>query len=101
MNLNKCMILINMDKYVKKHIYGEGIFDCVKSLFGKTATKTGEYASKKAGDKIVHLLRKKNKMPTIPKMEEEPKASPMTEYEMSERLNQIPSGGKLRKMKLI
>ena len=72
-------------------------------MLGKTSNKTGEYAGKKAGDEIFDLLRKKNTMPTI---QEEPspvtEPSPMTDYEMSERLlNQILSGGKLRKMKLI
>ena len=66
----------DLDMYVTKHIYGEGISDVFKSIgrkiFGKTANKvaksaakstakkaataTGEYASKKAGDKIVELL---------------------------------------------
>ena len=70
-----------MGRYVKKQIYGEGIFDVMKSmgskLFGKTmkdtaktvakkavekaATKTGEYAGNKAGDKIIGLLSKKRK----------------------------------------
>ena len=60
-------------RYVKKHIYGEGITDVFKTickkLFGKTvkeaaetatkkavqkaATKTGEYAGEKEGDKII------------------------------------------------
>ena len=70
-----------MGRYVKKHIYGEGVTDVFKTigrkLFGKTmkeavktatekavkkaATKTGEYAGETAGDKIVQLLIKKNK----------------------------------------
>ena len=66
--------------YVKKHIHsgeihGGALTDIFKSLFGKTmkeaaktaskkalqtaATKTGEFAGKKAGDKIIQLLSKK------------------------------------------
>ena len=68
---------VKTGRYVKKHIYGEGVTDVFKTigrkLFGKTmkeaaktatkkavqkaATKTGEYAGEKAGDKIVQLLR--------------------------------------------
>ena len=61
-----------MGRYVKKHIYREGVTDVFKTigrkLFGKTmkeaaktatkkavkkaATKTGEYAGETAGDKL-------------------------------------------------
>lgn len=65
--------------YVKEHIYSEGISDSVKSfvikIFGKTRTtkkaaskaafkevsKVSEHVGKKAGDKIVQLLQKKEK----------------------------------------
>ena len=66
---------IEMGRYVKKHIYGEGIPDVLKMIgkkvFGKTvkeaaktatkkalqtpATKTGEYAGEEAGDEIIQL----------------------------------------------
>ena len=72
---------VKITRYVKKHIYGEGVTDVFKTigrkLLGKTvkeaaktatkkavqkaATKTGEYAGEKAGDKIIQLLSKKNK----------------------------------------
>ena len=72
---------VKTGRYVKKHIYGEGVTDVFKTigrkLFGKTmkeaaktatkkavqkaATKTAEYAGEKAGDKIIQLLSKKNK----------------------------------------
>ena len=73
---------VKTGRYVKKHIYGEGVVTDVfktigRKLFGKTmkeaaktatkkavqkaATKTGEYAGEKAGDKIIQLLSKKNK----------------------------------------
>ena len=67
-----------LGRYTKQHIYGEGMMDVFKSfgskLFQKTvktaakkgvekaltttATKTGDYVGKKAGDKIVHMLSK-------------------------------------------
>ena len=110
--------------YVKKHIHGEGMADVLKSigskLFSKTVKegikkgsekaiasaveKSGNYASKKAGDKIVQLLSKKNKgkndetSPLIDSMMEIPKSStPLSQYEINERVNQILSGGKLRR----
>ena len=72
---------VKTGRYVKNHIYGEGVTDVFKTigrkLFGKTmkeaaktatkkavqkaVTKTGEYAGEKAGDKIIQLLSKKNK----------------------------------------
>ena len=73
---------VKTGRYVKKHIYGEGVVTDVfrtigRMLFGKTvkeaaktatqkalqkaATKTGEYAGEKAGDKIIQLLSEKNK----------------------------------------
>ena len=72
---------VKMGRYVKKHIYGEGMSDVFKMIgtkvfrkaakeAAKTATKkalkTGEYAGKKAGDKIVQLLSKKNKKTITP-----------------------------------
>ena len=69
-------------KYVRKHIYGEGIFtDIAKKIFGPAtkkllgetmkkattkavetaATKTGKHLGNKAGDKIVNLLSKKKR----------------------------------------
>ena len=110
----------NMDMHVGKHIYGEGLTDIFKTvgrkLFGKTvkeaaktaatkaATKTGEYAGKKAGDKIVELLSKKGG-PTSSKTST-PKRSgskpeEMTVQEVNERVNQILSGGKLRRRNFI
>ena len=70
-----------LGRYTKQHIYGEGVMDVFKSfgskLFGKTmktaaktaankplttaATKTGEYAGKKAGDEIIKMLSKSDK----------------------------------------
>ena len=58
-------------KYTRKHIYGEGIMDSVKSFLGKKPTKKKvtfappppkptPTATKKAGDKIVKMLSGKN-----------------------------------------
>ena len=57
-------------KFLRKHIYGEGIMDSVKSFIGRKPTekkvtfapppKPIPTASKKAGDKIVKMLSGKN-----------------------------------------
>lgn len=102
-------------KYVKKHIYtgemhSEGLTDILKSvgskLFGKTAkemikktattaaTKTGEYMGNKAGDKITQMLQKKQpRQQTISKATERP----LTDFEIAERVNQVISGGKIKR----
>ena len=118
----------DLDMYVTKHIEGEGITDVFKAvgkkLFGKTAksiaktaaksaatkaaTKTGEYAGKKAGDKIVELLSRKNtKTPSVqmePNISIPPslsKSNELTTQEVNDRVNQILSGGKLRRRNFI
>ena len=108
-----------MGRYVKKHIYGEGVTDVFKTigrkLFGKTmkeaaktatkkavqkaATKTGEYVGETAGDKIVQLLSKKNKNTKTPAATT-PTKNPqkeLTDYEINERVNQLLSGGQMRR----
>ena len=109
-----------MGRYVKKHIYGEGVVTDVfktigRKLFGKTmkeaaktatkkavqkaATKTGEYAGEKAGDKIIQLLSKKNKKTKTPAATT-PTKNPqkeLTDYEINERVNQLLSGGQMRR----
>ena len=115
----------DLDVYVTKHIYDEGItnifdegmtvgggktdvFKAVgKKLFGKTAKRaatTGKYIGNKAGDKIVKLLRK-NKT-TTPSFLMEPNISTseskvLTTQEINDRVNQILSGGKLRRRNFI
>ena len=107
-------------RYVKKNIHtgeihGEGLMDIIKSvgskLFGKTAkeiakkaatiaatkaaTKTGEHIGNRAGDKIVQLLSNKQpKQQIISKAAERP----LTDFEIAQRVNQLISGGKIRKM---
>ena len=109
-----------LGRYVKKHIHtgeihGEGLMDIFKSvgskLFGKTAkeiakkaattaatkaaTKTGEHLGNKAGDRIIQLLSKKQpQQQTISKAAERP----LTDFEIAQRVNQLISGGKIRKM---
>ena len=91
---------VKMGRYVKRHIYGEGVADVFKTigrkLFGKTmkeavktatkkavqkaATKTGEYAGEKAGDKIIQLLSKMNKTPVAPSPIKNPQTSELSDY---------------------
>ena len=101
---------IEMGRYVKKHIYGEGISDVFKMIgkkaFGKTAkeaaktatkkalqtaaTKTGKYAGEKAGDKIIQLLSKKNKntiTPSIASPIENSQTRELSDHEINERVN--------------
>ena len=103
-----------MGRYLKKHIYGEGVTDVFKTigrkLFGKTvkdaaktatkkfaqtaATKTGQ----KAGDKIIQLLSKKNKNTKTPASPiENPQTRELSDFEINERVNQLLSGGRIRK----
>ena len=103
---------VKMGRYVKKHIYGEGVADVFKTidrkLFGKTveeaaktatkkavqkaATNTCEYAGEKAGDKIIQLLRKKNKKTPAATSPIENPQKELTDYEINERVNQLLSG---------
>ena len=98
---------VKMGRYVKKHIYGEGVTDVFKTigrkLFGKmvkeaaktatkeavqtAATKTGEHAGEKAGDKIIQLLSKKNKStktPVVASPIENPQTRELSDYEINE-----------------
>ena len=90
-----------MGKFSRKHIYGEGIMDTVKSFLGKKPTKkvnfavppppkpTPASANKNAGDKIVKLLS--GEKPT-PSRKKTPK---MSQQEINNRVLQIMSGGKI------
>ena len=112
----------NLDAYVTKHIYGEGISDIFKSIgrkiFGKTtkkvvksaaksaakkaATATSEYAGKKAGDKIVELLNKnKTATPSLPVESNISTPKELTDEEVYDRVNRLLSGGKLRRRNFI
>ena len=112
---------VKTGRYVKKHIYGEGVVTDVfktigRKLFGKTmkeaaktatkkavqkaATKTGEYTGENAGDKIIQLLSKKNEnskklVAALPI--ENPQSRGLSDYEINERVNQLLSGGQMRR----
>ena len=62
------------------------------------ATKTGDFAAKKAGNRIIELSSKNKK---INKMETPltptTNVEPLTDYEINERVNQLLSGGRLRR----
>ena len=112
---------VKTGRYVKKHIYGKGVVTDVfktigRKLFGKTmkeaaktatqkalqkaATKTGEYAGEEAGDKIIQLLSKKNKNTKTPVAAlpiENPQSRELSDYEINERVNQLLSGGQMRR----
>ena len=87
-----------MGKYTRKHIYGEGIMDSLKSFLGKKPTKKNvtfaqpppkpaPTTTKKAGDKIVKMLSgKKNNQ-----------QSPTTQQEINNKVLQILSGSGRKK----
>ena len=99
-----------LGKYTKKHIYGEGIIDTVKSFF-KPNPKTIKHppekpkkvifdlpissaANKKAGDEIVELLSGENaSKPTSKQIARQ--APKMSQQEINNRVLQIMSGGKI------
>ena len=115
---------VKTGRYVKKHIYGKGVVTDVfktigRKLFGKTmkeaaktatkkavrkaATKTGEYVGEKAGDKIIQLLSKKNKKTPVAESPvaalpiENPQSRELSDCEINERVNQLLSGGQMRR----
>ena len=87
-------------KYTRKHIYGEGIMDTVKSLIKKPTKKKVTFApppkptptssNKKAGDKIVKMLSGKNP----PSRKTNKRQAPLSQQEINNRVLQIMSGGK-------
>ena len=97
------MILIyDIGKYTRQHIYGEGIMDSVKSFLGKKPTKkkvkftvppppkpNPVSVTKNAGDKIVKLLSSENPSSRKKNKRQDPK---MTQQEINNRVLQILSG---------
>ena len=85
-------------KYIRKHIYGEGIMDSVKSFLTRKPTRkrvqfavpppkpTPTSVNKKAGDKIVKMLSGTN-----------PPSRKMTQQEINNRMLQIMSGSGKKK----
>ena len=114
-----------MGRYVRENIYDESIvggniFTSITSkLFGKTTkelakkgvktaatkavTKTGEHIGNKAGDKIVQLLSKKRPSILSPtSVSTQPKVTKkLSDMEIADRVNQIISGGKIRRRKIV
>ena len=68
------------------------------------ATKTGEHAGKKAGDKIVQMLSKGEVAPTKKRSNKRvtfnKNVETMTQKEIDQTLNNLLSGGSTRKRKL-
>ena len=115
----------DLGRYVKKHIYtgeiyGEGMSDifkkignnilrkATKSATEKAAKRTGNYAGKKGGDRIFNLLMQKDvskpniSQPNISQPDILPLEQNESTYEnINERINQMLSGGKLRRSKFI
>ena len=69
-----------------------------KSAATKAATTTGEYVGNKGGYKIFELLRK-NKTKTLSVMMQPSSSQPkeLTTEEINDRVNQILSGGRIRR----
>ena len=97
----------DMGKYTRKHIYGEGIMDSVKSFLGKKPTKkkvtfavppppkpTPANLTKNAGDEIVKLLSGEN--PSSSRKTNK-RQSPMSQQEINNRVLQIMSGSGRKK----
>ena len=110
-----------LGKHVYKHVYGEGIYDvlsglrsklynCTQKAINKVAkktaatalNKTGDYMGKKAGDKIVKLLQgnpvnaPKTSLQSIIK-----ENTPLSDYEINQRLQRLLSGsGNIRKLRI-
>ena len=87
-------------KFSRKHIYGEGIMDSVKSILGKKKVKFAEpppkpspaSATKKAGDQIVKLLsgEKPKTQPRLPRKN--------TQQEINNEVLRILSGSGNKKL---
>ena len=93
----------DMGKYTRKHIYGGGVMDTVKSFFGKKPTKKVNFAvpppkptpsntNKNVGDKIVKILSGEN---TSSRKTNKRQGHKMTQQEINNRVLQIMSGGKI------
>ena len=99
----KLIKLTSKPTYVSSKIFNktvkEGIKKGSEKAIATAVEKSGNYASKKAGEKIVQLLSKKNKEPVFGLMTETKSINPrqLSQYEINERVNNILSGGKLRR----
>ena len=98
-------------KFIRQHIYGEGVitdaFRSVGKLMGnkvksaasksvkKAATKTGEHVGKKAGDKIVSMLSKEKTPKKQPSKNVEIFPKKYSQQQRNARVNSILTGGKI------
>ena len=77
--------------------------DSDKKAVKTAATKSGEFVGKKTGDKIIQLLSKRINNTTTPLTPpiKNPQTRELCDYEINERVNQLLSGGRMRKIKFI
>ena len=113
---------MDMLKSLGKKLFGKTTREIAKKAVEKTATsvatKTGEHIGNRAGDKIVQMLSKKSPKETIkkqidiepltytdyafslePPVQEKPK-NQMTNQEIAQRVNQLISGGRIKKKRV-
>ena len=113
---------MDMLKSLGKKLFGKTTREIAKKAVEKTATsvatKTGEHIGNRAGDKIVQMLSKKPPKETFkkqidiepltytdyafslkPTVQEKPK-NQMTNQEIAQRVNQLISGGRIKKKRV-
>ena len=103
----RLVVVTDVFKTIGRKLYGKTMKEAAKTAtkkaVQKAATETGEYAGEKAGNKIVQLLSKKNKKTPVPASPvaatriENPLSRELTDYEINERVNQLLSGGQMRR----
>ena len=118
---------MDMLKSLGKMLFGKTTREIAKKAVEKAATsaatKTGEHLGNRGGDKIVQMLSKKNPKETVkkqidiepstytdyafslkPQVQEKPKTQvehPMTSQEIAQRVNQLISGGRIKKKRVV
>ena len=113
---------MDMLKSLGKKLFGKTTREIAKKAVEKSATsvatKTGEHIGNRAGDKIVQMLSKKTPKETVKKqidiepltytdyafllkqtVQEKPK-NQMTNQEIAQRVNQLISGGRIKKKRV-
>ena len=113
---------MDMLKSLGKKLFGKTTQEIAKKAVEKAttsvATKTGEHLGNRAGDKIVQMLSKKTPKETVkkqidiepltytdyafslkPTVQEKPK-NQMTNQEIAQRVNQLISGGRIKKKRV-
>ena len=103
--------IMDVLKNVGSKVFGKTTKEVAKKAATKAAetaaTKTGEFAGKKAGDKIIQLSSREKQpkvsvvsSPIVNQLSEK-ELKNLKRMEMAERVNQLISGGKIRKRKNI